>query len=37
MFSPPRHSVSTLGEFHSSILSDLLIRFAFPFSQKSVS
>ena len=37
MFCLPRHSVSTLGEFHSSIPSELLIRFAFPFSQKSAS
>ena len=37
MFSLPRNSVSTLGEFHSSIPSELLIRFAFPFSQKSAS
>ena len=37
MFSLPRHSVSTLGEFHSSIPSERLIRFAFPFSQKSAS
>ena len=37
MFSLPRDSVSALGEFHSSIPSELLIRFAFPFSQKSAS
>ena len=34
MFSLPRRSVTTLGQFHSSIPSELLIRFAFLLSVK---
>ena len=34
MFSLPRHSVTTLGEFHSSIPSELLIRFCVSFQSK---